>query len=84
MVKSHLRWFWHVWRRIVKAQIRRLNLIEQSPKIEVSLDLIRNRTLWYQLICSQPHQMEKGQGVVASLWKNHLSSFTSYKGRIPE
>lgn len=67
-----------------KSTDKKIKFDRAKSKIEVSLDLIRNRTLWYQLICSQPHQMEKGQGVVASLWKNHLSSFTSYKGRIPE
>ena len=30
MVESHLRWFGHVWRRLVEAPIRKVNQMEGS------------------------------------------------------
>lgn len=31
MVESHHRWFEHVWRRLVKASVRRVDQVEDSP-----------------------------------------------------
>lgn len=40
MAESHLRWFRHVLRRLVKSLVRRIDQMEGKPIIGLSFDVI--------------------------------------------